>query len=174
MYNIEINNLKKLKEIIHKFIKYSDEYNQFVGDEQNPALNLYKAETDLIKLEEITRNFVNNSGNISEEAVLEDKECIITLPAEKQLVENLRELEERISGFIKFVNNGQPVNDRQYAALSLCYGGKDLTTLAKITHELFHEEDFVFVNKEDVPDKPSTEVQNTSRVRILSWLGFYS
>lgn len=108
-------------------------------------MNLYKTEIDLIRLERITREFVNDLGNISEKEVLKHEECVITLPGKKQLVENLRKLEEKISDFVQFVHHfTQFVDDdnqliRQCAALSLSYGGKDLMVLAKITHELFSE-----------------------------------
>ncbi|MDG7056812.1 MAG: hypothetical protein LKM43_01515 [Wolbachia endosymbiont of Penenirmus auritus] len=175
MYADYIKDLEALREIISEFIKYSDKYNQSIGDEQDPALNLYKTEIDLIGLEQITREFVNDLGNISEKEVLKHEECIITLPEKKQLVENLRKLEEKISDFIQFVHHfTQSVDDnqliRQYAALSLSYGGKDLMALAKITHELFSEkDDFEFVDKGKLP---STEVQNTSYIgKVFNHLG---
>lgn len=168
MHNAEIENLKKLEEIIHKFIERSDGYNHFIGDEQDPALNIYEAEIDLEELEQITRKFVNDLGNISEEEVLKHKKCKITLPGEKQLVENLRKLEERISNFVQFVHTGQSENDGQHAAFFLFHGGKDLIVLAKIADELFHEQDnYEFVNKEGLPDT-SLEVKDTQEVGIFS------
>lgn len=163
MHNMNISGLQKLKEIIHKFIKRSDEYNQLIHDGQYPALCSDEAEIDLIKLEQITREFINDSGNISEEEVLKHKECVIMLPGEKQLVENLKKLEKRISDFIGSVHDYE-----------------NLERDGHCSAELFSEkDDFEFVDKKDVPDKeelPDTSlaVQNTSKVGMLSWLGFSS
>ncbi|MGL9759119.1 MAG: hypothetical protein ACR5LA_10250 [Wolbachia sp.] len=161
MYNAEIKSLERLKEIISEFTKRSDAYNQMCQDKQHSAP--HDAEIDLIKLEEITRKFVNDLGNISEEEVLKHKKCKITLPGEKQLVENLRKLEEKVSNFIKFVNAGQYENDGQHAAFFLCHGGKDLMVLAKIAGELFHEQDTCeFVEEEEFSEEVNKESPNTS------------
>ncbi len=181
MHNMNISGLQKLKEIIHKFIKRSDEYNQLIHDGQYPALCSDEAEIDLIKLEQITREFINDSGNISEEEVLKHKECVIMLPGEKQLVENLKKLEKRLSDFIGSVHDYKNLERDGHCPAFFNYPRKeDFMVLAKITNELFSEkDDFEFVDKKDVPDKeelPDTSlaVQNTSKVRMLSWLGFSS
>ncbi|UIP92765.1 hypothetical protein JSQ73_006525 [Wolbachia endosymbiont of Anopheles demeilloni] len=112
-FNQKLNALQELKEIVNKFIEASDYHNKLFQDENYPALSYYNTEIDLERLEQITRKFINDSGHISEKEVLKQKKLQIPLLGEKQLVENLRKLEKRISTFIQSVYE-KTAHDEQY------------------------------------------------------------
>uniref|UniRef100_UPI003340D08F hypothetical protein n=1 Tax=Wolbachia endosymbiont (group B) of Pilophorus perplexus TaxID=3066160 RepID=UPI003340D08F len=148
--NQELNDLQKLKEIVNKFIEASDYQNKLCQDENYPALSYYNTEIDLERLEQITRKFINDSGHISEKEVLKQKKLQIPLPGEKQLVENLRKLEKRISTFIQSVYE-KTAHDEQYPGFVRSPKKKDFMILAQIIHELFLEkDDFESVDKEEM------------------------
>ncbi|BET30672.1 hypothetical protein wCauBTS_12790 [Wolbachia pipientis] len=170
-FNQKLNDLQELKEIVNKFIEASDYHNKLCQDENYPALSYYNTEIDLERLEQITRKFINDSGHISEKEVLKQKKLQIPLPGEKQLVENLRKLEKRISTFIQFVYE-KTAHDEQYPGFVQSPKKKDFMILAQIIHELFLEkDDFESVDKEELPSPYLEKVKEKSYIRgVLSYL----
>ncbi|MDM8335032.1 hypothetical protein QUS22_01305 [Wolbachia pipientis] len=81
----------------------------------------------------------------------------------------MKKLEKRISNVIKGLNNyNDLVREVQYPAIH--GSNNDFIQLTKIAGGLSAAAGFEFVDKEKLPDT-SLEVQSTSRVGILSWLG---
>jgi hypothetical protein len=177
MYANSIKDLEVLGEIVSKFTERCDWYNYLEKIGNFPALFEYKAKIDLIELEKRTRDFVNNSGNIQGKEALKYKNCSVTLPLimlpePDQFVKNLKELEGIISSVIPAVNNYENfVREGKYPTIPGFHN--DFMQLAKIADGLSVEADLKFVDKKELPDT-SLEVQSTSRVGILSWLGLSS